>query len=85
MTPPGPTSEPVTLAALMGEVRALRAEVATLRGPWPPWMDLETASGYTSLSTKSLRRLIARGELIPRRVVRGKLLLSKKEIDGLMK
>jgi hypothetical protein len=85
MTPPGPTSDTLTLADVRDELRALRAEVAAQTALWPGWMSLEVAGRYTSLSTKSLRRLVARGDLQPRRVVRGKLLLSKAEIDSLMK
>ena len=46
------------------------------------WMDLETASEYTGLSTKTIRRAINKGDLAVSRVVKGKGLLDRRAIDA---
>lgn len=51
---------------------------------WPRFLDLETAATYTSLSVKSLRRMISRGDLQPCRPVRGKVLLDRTELDAVI-
>ena len=48
------------------------------------WDGLKGSSEYSSLSTKTLRRLISSGRLTPRRPVRGKVLLDRRELDALI-
>ena len=81
---PDAATDAQTLSVLLDEVRALRAGLASDRHIWPRWMDLETASTYCSLSVKSLRRSIASGRIKAHKLVPGKLLLDRRELDAVI-
>lgn len=49
---------------------------------WPRFLDLESAAKYTSLSVKSLRRMIAARELEACKPVRGKIVLDRLALDA---
>lgn len=50
----------------------------------PKFITVAAASIRTSLSEKSIRRLILAGKLRPRRPVPGRILLSVEELDSLV-
>jgi hypothetical protein len=70
-----------TLADVLARLDTL---VSRLDAPGPRWLSVEAAAAYTSTSTKSIRRLIGMGKLTPRRVLRGKVLLDRHEIDSVI-
>ena len=82
---PCPTTDAATLSAVLAELRALRTEVATQRPAWGRWLSLEDGARYCGLSVKSLRRAVQAGRLSGHRLVKGKILLDKHEIDGAIK
>jgi len=45
---------------------------------------VDGAAGYCNLSTKSIRRLIARGELTPYRPCKGRLLVDRAQLDAVV-
>jgi hypothetical protein len=53
--------------------------VATLL---PRWLSYEVAAPYSSISSKSLRRLVAAGKLQAHRPVKGKIVLDRLELDA---
>lgn len=48
----------------------------------PRWLALEPAAAYSSLSVKSLRRLVSAGKLQAHRPVRGRIVLDRFELDA---
>lgn len=49
---------------------------------WGRWLDLPEAGRYCTLSVRTLRRLISSGTLTPHRLVPGKELLDRTELDA---
>lgn len=70
------TSDVADLAAAVREL-AVRVE-----GQWPRWLSVEAAAEYSSLSEKSIRNLVASGQIVPSRTVRGKLLIDRLQLDA---
>lgn len=50
----------------------------------PRWLPFEAAATYSGLSVKSLRRLCSSGKLVPRRPLKGRVVLDRLEIDTLI-
>jgi hypothetical protein len=48
----------------------------------PRWLPLAPAADYSGIGVKSLRRLISSGKLIPRRPVKGRIVLDRLELDA---
>ena len=48
------------------------------------WLGVASAATYCDLSSGSIRRLIASGKLTARRPVKGKVLVDRRELDGLI-
>ena len=48
------------------------------------YLSLKNAAFYSDLSQKTLRRFIAKGELVDYRPARGKILIKRKELDALI-
>ncbi len=68
--------------ALTDAVAALVARHEAQR--WPRWLSIDLAAQYTSLSGKSIRRLIDGGQLSPSRAVRGKVLIDRQQLDAVL-
>lgn len=73
----------------MSEVAELTAAVRDLidridRREWARWLSVEGAAEYCSLSSKSVRNLIAGGKLTPSRAVRGKILIDRRQLDAVL-
>jgi excisionase family DNA binding protein len=49
---------------------------------WSRWLSVEGAAEYASLSEKSIRNLCSDGTLTPSRLVRGKLLIDRQQLDA---
>lgn len=67
--------------AINTKLDELLARAAT--GP-ARFLTVEGAAAYSGLSTKSIRRLIARGELEAMRPVKGRVLVDRQAIDSLI-
>jgi len=48
------------------------------------WLDVPTAAQHAALSQRSIRRLILRGQLTAHRPVRGRIVISRMELDQLI-
>ena len=55
-----------------------------LSGQRSPWLTLVGASYYACVSESTIRRWIKTGNLIPRRVGRGRILLHRRDIDAVI-
>ena len=67
---------------LIGAVRELLAQ--SDKTLWPRWLSVELAARYCSLGQKSIRNLVAAGKLTPSRVVRGRILIDRHQLDSLL-
>jgi excisionase family DNA binding protein len=75
---------PVNLLAINQE--DLQAVVAELIAKsMSPWLTIDGAARHASLSPKSIRRLISSGKLKAHRLTRGKILVSRIELDSLIR
>jgi hypothetical protein len=72
--------DPNAIADLIAAVRELTARVDSQT--WPRWLSVEAAARYCSLSPKSIRNLVVSGRLTPSRVVRGRVLIDRLQIDA---
>jgi excisionase family DNA binding protein len=70
------------LDAILAEVRRLHE---TGRSPWSPWLKMDAAAQYSSLSTKTLGRFIKSGKLKAYRPTAGSILLKRDEIDAMIR
>ncbi|MEX0938527.1 MAG: hypothetical protein WDZ59_11765 [Pirellulales bacterium] len=84
-------NDPANLAAVLARLDTqdnilarLDTRTERLDAPAPRWLSVAGAAAYSSLSEKSIRRLIGMGRLTPRRVLRGKLLVDRHEIDSVI-
>ena len=75
--------------SLLASIRSMEAKLEDLlkrptvkleRG----FLSLKNAAYYSDLSQKTLRRLISKGLLVDYRPARGKILIKRKELDGLI-
>ena len=69
------------------QIDALHAKVDRLleRTAQPQrFMSIRTAAAYADLSQDSVRRLLERGELTAYRPVKGKILVDRLELDGVI-
>jgi len=78
----GPAAELVERLAAV--VERLEAVADGQSGPAPRFLTIAQAAGYVSLSPDSIRRLIERGDLVAFRPVRGRVLVDRRELDGLV-
>ncbi|MHC4399219.1 MAG: excisionase family DNA-binding protein [Planctomycetota bacterium] len=53
-------------------------------GPSQRFMSIRTAAAYSDLSQDSIRRLLERGDLTAHRPVRGRVLIDRQELDGVI-
>ena len=51
---------------------------------WPRWLTKAGANEYSSLSVRTIERLCANGTLNPSRLVAGKLLIDRNELDAVI-
>jgi hypothetical protein len=67
-------------------LQAVEATHAGGKAPWSaPWLSIEDAAMYSSTSPKSIRRLLSAGRLTPHRFTNGRILVSRAQIDSLIK
>ena len=45
------------------------------------WLSVDSAANYSSLSTRSIRRLLASRQLKPYKPVKGKIVIDRRELD----
>jgi len=79
-------SDEPTLVDVVQQIDALAEVVAALTsrleaGP-QKFLTIEGAAHYSDLSTKSIRRLVSAGDLVAHRPVRGRLLISRDQLDA---
>jgi excisionase family DNA binding protein len=75
-----PEPDPDPIAELTAAVRELAQRVDGQC--WPRWLSVEAAARYTSLSSKSIRNMVAAGRVTPSRAVRGKVLIDRLQLDA---
>lgn len=71
--------ESVTLADLLADLQRILA--ARDR----QWFTVSGAADYSSLSAESIRRLLSSGKLTAHRPCKGRILISRDELDGLIR
>ena len=69
------------LAAILDRLDQLQAELAK---PLPRFLAVAAAAVYASLSEDVIRSLYARGDLTALRPVKGRVLIDRLELDGLI-
>ncbi len=76
-------SHTVTLEIISAQIAELakRVEAGAVQ---PRFFGLQGAERYAGLSVKSLRRLIATGDIVPLRPIKGKLLIDKVQLDAVI-
>ena len=52
---------------------------------WPEWLSIASAARYADLSEASIRRLISSGKITAHRVLRGKVSIERRQLDGLIR
>lgn len=56
--------------------------LAELNGPPQRWLTISSAARYADLSENSIRRMISAGKLDAHRVVRGRILIDRQQLDA---
>jgi excisionase family DNA binding protein len=80
---PQPT-DPLDLDALADQIADRLAErVGAHR--WPPYLSIKNGATYSSLSEDALRGLLSGGKLTAYRPVGGRVVISRAELDALIK
>lgn len=74
------TSE-ITLQDLAARLDALSKQIAA---PQSRWLSVVSSARYADISAESIRRLISAGKLTAHRVIRGKILIDRVELDSLI-
>lgn len=69
------------LESLAAEVRELRAR---LDQPPQRYFGVDAAATYSDLSAETIRRFLAGGKLTPLRPCKGRVLIDKQQLDGLI-
>lgn len=74
-------SDAPSIADVLDRLEAISARLNS--GP-QRFLTVDAAATYAGISTKSVRRLIARGDLTPLRPVRGRVVVDRLAIDALV-
>ena len=72
---------PITIEEIASKLDVLLRQQSEL---CPRWLSVRRAAAYTSLSEVSVRRLISAGKIEAKRVVKGKVLIDRIQLDALI-
>lgn len=78
-------SDHVVRAAVLERIEQRLAEALNRPAIIPQWFTISDAASYCRLSEESVRKLVNTGMLTARRPVKGRLLISRIELDDLIR
>ena len=70
--------------AICERLQAIEEKLDTLGTAAPRWLTISKASDYTSLSEETIRRLLSSGKITAHRVVKGRILIDRQELDNVI-